>query len=91
MFYSLYLNISDFYFQISEPHLDTQRARKYVESVLERLSGRQFNVTKSWQTFRDEVVEKREILVRLERIMAESTKVSSNFLRKLQNKMHFLN
>ncbi|ERL83472.1 hypothetical protein D910_00476 [Dendroctonus ponderosae] len=66
--------------RISEPHLDTQRARKYVESVLERLSGRQLNVTKSWQTFRDEVVEKREILVRLERIMAESTKgiVSAN-------------
>ncbi|XP_066257893.1 uncharacterized protein [Euwallacea similis] len=72
---------------ISEPHLDTQRARKCVESILERLSGRQLNVTKSWQTFRDQVVEKREILVKLERTMAESTKTIS-WVSKLNSQLY---
>ncbi|XP_050302710.1 titin-like isoform X2 [Anthonomus grandis grandis] len=73
--------------RITEPHLDTQRARKYVESVLERLSSRQLNVTKSWQTFRDETVEKREILVRLEKTMAESTRTIS-WVSKLDSQLY---
>ncbi|KAJ8954876.1 hypothetical protein NQ318_016812 [Aromia moschata] len=60
----------------SEPHLDAKRACLCVESVLERLSARQLVVTRNWQTFHTEVVEKRELLVRLEQTMAESTKVN---------------
>jgi hypothetical protein len=48
-----------------------------VKSVLDRLSSRQLLVTRNWQSFHAEVVEKREVLVRLEQTMAESTKVSA--------------
>lgn len=47
-----------------------------VESVLERLKGRQLTVTRNWQTFRTDVTERRDILVQLEENMVESTKVN---------------
>uniref|UniRef100_A0A6P7GQF3 Uncharacterized protein LOC114339555 n=1 Tax=Diabrotica virgifera virgifera TaxID=50390 RepID=A0A6P7GQF3_DIAVI len=71
---------------ISEPHLDTQRACLCVESVLERLSGRQLVVTRNWQTFHTEVVEKRELLVRLELTMEECSKVSNFFAKYILKK-----
>lgn len=64
------------YSKVTEPYLDTKRACHCVESVLERLAGRQLTVTKSWQTFHTEVVEHREVIVQLERTMTESVRVS---------------
>ncbi|KAG5897357.1 hypothetical protein JTB14_030240 [Gonioctena quinquepunctata] len=72
---------------VSEPHLDTKRACLCVESVLERLSGRQLVVTRNWQTFHTEVVEKRELLVHLEQTMAESTK-TINWVSKMDSQLY---
>lgn len=47
-----------------------------VESVLERLAERQLVVTRNWQTYQTEVVEKKQVFVLLEQTMVESTKVS---------------
>ncbi|KYB28240.1 SEC14 domain and spectrin repeat-containing protein 1-like Protein [Tribolium castaneum] len=73
--------------KVSEPYLDTKRACLCVESVLERLSGRQLLVTRNWQTFHAQVVEKRELLVRLEQTMAESTK-TINWVTKLDEQLY---
>ncbi|CAG9864548.1 unnamed protein product [Phyllotreta striolata] len=59
---------------ITEHQVDANRARLCVEAVLERLSGRQLVVARTWQTFHAEVAEHRELLVRLEVTMEESTK-----------------
>ncbi|CAG9824336.1 unnamed protein product [Phaedon cochleariae] len=72
---------------VSEPHLDTKRARLCVESVLERLAGRQLVVTKNWQTFHTEVTEKKEVLVKLEQTMTESVK-TINWVSKLDSQLY---
>lgn len=46
-----------------------------VEAVLEKLTGRQLVITREWQSFQTEVVERKELLVELEINMVESTKV----------------
>lgn len=75
------LFVKGYFCQVSEPHLDTKRARVCVESVLEKLSGRQIVVSRNWQSFQTNVVEKRELLVQWEQNMMESTKVRQYILR----------
>ncbi|XP_044767051.1 titin isoform X2 [Coccinella septempunctata] len=73
--------------KVSEPHLDTNRACACVEAVLERLSGRQLQVTRTWQTIQADVIEKRELLIKLEETVMESTK-TINWVTKLEAQLY---
>ncbi|KAF5301257.1 hypothetical protein FQR65_LT00957 [Abscondita terminalis] len=73
--------------QVSEPYLDTKRACICVESVLEKLSGRQLVVTRNWQSFHTNVVEKREIQMQLHLSMTESAK-TINWITKLDSQLY---
>ncbi|KAL3275186.1 hypothetical protein HHI36_019955 [Cryptolaemus montrouzieri] len=73
--------------KVSEPHLDTNRACVCVEDVLRKLAGRQLQVTRNWQTFHTDVVEKKELLIKLEETMVESTR-TINWVTKLQAQLY---
>ncbi|KAK9882439.1 hypothetical protein WA026_021470 [Henosepilachna vigintioctopunctata] len=73
--------------KVSEPHLDSKRACGCVEAVLEKLAGRQLQVTRNWQSFYTDVIEKRELLFKLEEAMVESTR-TINWVTKLETQLY---
>nr|CAI5864925.1 unnamed protein product [Callosobruchus analis] len=69
------------------PQLDVRRAATCVESTLERLAGRQLTATRTWCSHKEEVLEKRETVVKLEVEMAESSKTIS-WVTKLDSQLY---